>query len=558
MSEIYGRIGVLLTGFVCLMSLKANASVWQPVKSISAGDVHVVWHDPQDPQQMCAGTKSGLYCRAGGYDDFENVFHLPGSVQRIHAIGLDPANDFLYIATDNGLYSADRSWMIFNRENPAGTNPDKSIFDVTVHHKNLYAATSDGVFTRGVQEQAWRKIPLPTKDPGAFHLHSDQIFLYIANLQDVYRLNPDTGRLKRIFHVYSSASNIDKGEQDDPPYEPKSAVADIQSISFLDEHILVLAARKGVFASFDHGEHWVRLNSVGLPVNDINRITFLSDPFKREENDPSLVGNETDRILNLLSRMVVASDQGVYLFQEHRWQPLVHGMMTNAVYDVVSLPPSTLLAGTDHGLYKMEIDGRIKSDNKHPKVMPPPAFTYEDFQSAQMLFREEPTIQEVQQWAIIYAEVNADKIKLWRRQARVRALVPSVSTGIDRSATDLFHWNTGANPDELQKGKEYLDWDVSLNWDFGDMVWSGDQTSIDSRSKLLVELREDILDQVTRLYFERRRLQLELVLLRDLDARALMDKEMRVEELTALLDGYTGGRFCHGLENWGREMGIKG
>ena len=42
------------------------------------------------------------------------------------------------------------------------------------------------------------------------------------------------------------------------------------------------------------------------------------------------------------------------------------------------------------------------------------------------------------------------------------------------------------------------------------MIFSTEQTSIDVRSRLMVQLRDDILDEVTRLYFERRRLQLEL------------------------------------------------
>ena len=115
--------------------------------------------------------------------------------------------------------------------------------------------------------------------------------------------------------------------------------------------------------------------------------------------------------------------------------------------------------------------------------------------------------------------------------------------GLDRDAADLFHWNTGANPDELQKGRDFIDWDVSLSWDLADFVWSTDQTTIDSRSKLMVELREDILDQVTRLYFERRRIQMELITNEFLNPPLMIDKEMRIAELTALIDAFTGGEF---------------
>ena len=91
-----------------------------------------------------------------------------------------------------------------------------------------------------------------------------------------------------------------------------------------------------------------------------------------------------------------------------------------------------------------------------------------------------------------------------------------------------------------------MSWDVSLSWDLGDLVWSTDQTTIDSRSKLMVELREDVLDQVTRLYFERRRLQAELAA-DALEPAAEFDKQLRVDELTALLDAFTGGKFSSKL-----------
>ena len=64
---------------------------------------------------------------------------------------------------------------------------------------------------------------------------------------------------------------------------------------------------------------------------------------------------------------------------------------------------------------------------------------------------------------------------------------------------------------------------------------------------MMVELREDILDQVTRLYFERRRIQVELVTLASIDIQMKMDKEMRLAELTALIDAFTGGEFSKRL-----------
>ena len=92
-----------------------------------------------------------------------------------------------------------------------------------------------------------------------------------------------------------------------------------------------------------------------------------------------------------------------------------------------------------------------------------------------------------------------------------------------------------------------MDWSASVTWEPADFVWSDDQTSIDVRSKLMVQLRDDIVEEVTRTYFERRRLQVLLLTDPPAEQRALLDKALRVQELTALLDGLTGGYFSRQL-----------
>ena len=65
----------------------------------------------------------------------------------------------------------------------------------------------------------------------------------------------------------------------------------------------------------------------------------------------------------------------------------------------------------------------------------------------------------------------------------------------------------------------------------------------------MVELRNDILDQVTKIYFERLRTKVELDNLAVVDIKKRQDKELRVLELTASLDAMTGGYFSRALQN---------
>ncbi|MFH1767939.1 MAG: hypothetical protein ABH858_02100, partial [Candidatus Omnitrophota bacterium] len=86
-------------------------------------------------------------------------------------------------------------------------------------------------------------------------------------------------------------------------------------------------------------------------------------------------------------------------------------------------------------------------------------------------------------------------------------------------------------------------------WNMGELIWNDDQTSIDTRSKLMVELRDDIMNEVTRTYFERRRLQIEILTSPPRDLKVSLEKELRLQELTADIDALTGGYFSEQLEN---------
>ncbi|MDD5246833.1 MAG: hypothetical protein PHS09_05540, partial [Candidatus Omnitrophica bacterium] len=68
-------------------------------------------------------------------------------------------------------------------------------------------------------------------------------------------------------------------------------------------------------------------------------------------------------------------------------------------------------------------------------------------------------------------------------------------------------------------------------------------TSIDVRSRLDVQLRQDLLDEATKLYFERIRLRMEIDGFSIEDRKRRGEKELKLREVTANLDALTGGYF---------------
>ncbi|MBI4387447.1 MAG: hypothetical protein HY582_00185, partial [Candidatus Omnitrophica bacterium] len=120
-----------------------------------------------------------------------------------------------------------------------------------------------------------------------------------------------------------------------------------------------------------------------------------------------------------------------------------------------------------------------------------------------------------------------------------------------------IHVDSGSNttPDIFEQGPDEItrSTDFYLSWSLGDLIWNSAQTSIDSREKLMVELREEILSEVTRLYFERRRVQIEFLTNPPTETFERMSALLKIDELTANLDALTNGYFSKRLSKLYRE-----
>jgi hypothetical protein len=163
----------------------------------------------------------------------------------------------------------------------------------------------------------------------------------------------------------------------------------------------------------------------------------------------------------------------------------------------------------------------------------------------------EPTAREIHTCVIRYADVSNGKIKRWHTESRFAGFMPSFSFGksLDRGASiSTYSGRYITGPEDVSKG-----WDADVSWNLGDVIYSSNQTSIDSREKLMVELRNDLLSEATRIYYERRRLQIDLIFTPALSEQEHLENLLRMDELTSLLDGMTDGFFSKKLERIYKE-----
>jgi hypothetical protein len=162
----------------------------------------------------------------------------------------------------------------------------------------------------------------------------------------------------------------------------------------------------------------------------------------------------------------------------------------------------------------------------------------------------EPSIQSVHRAAIAYLELHRGRFEPMRRRVNRRGWLPILTLRGDHDTGE--GWNTDYDQAYLSGDTRFLvdrdfdrsrDWGVALTltWDLADLAYHPEEIDVSREARELLELRDDVLDEITQLYFERRRVLAELAALADPAAQARL--RLRADELAAGIDAWTGGWF---------------
>jgi len=216
---------------------------------------------------------------------------------------------------------------------------------------------------------------------------------------------------------------------------------------------------------------------------------------------------------------------------------------------VLGLDEPTLDALRDHTVVGLDLDAG-------------PSTSFSSPEEVLAQFAGEPDVRRVQSWANEYAQLRPETVKAWLRASRGFAALPRVQFEYrlkDDYGYDYqyFDENTGVPPTSNDAPTQSVLTDadqgqdrtilVRATWNLDKLVMSSEQIRVINEAQDVVKLREKILSEVTRLYFERRRLQVDVLLEPRDDVRGRVRDELRLAELTASLDAYTGGRFSEAL-----------
>lgn len=91
-------------------------------------------------------------------------------------------------------------------------------------------------------------------------------------------------------------------------------------------------------------------------------------------------------------------------------------------------------------------------------------------------------------------------------------------------------------------------WKLALRWDLGDFLFNRDQLRISTEARRLVDLRQDVVEQVTLYYFDRRTARIDMILNPPADPFSRVEMLLQIQQLDASLDAMTGGYFTQTIK----------
>ncbi len=512
----------------------ATNLVWQQVnRGLRDIDLRTIAVSPDNAGVVYLASSKALYKTINGGKSWSEIVSFKGTANAITTLAIDPLNSAIVLAgTMDGLYMSGDRGKNWKRAFTGFGGLEASILSVAIHPVEpgaIFIGTKAGLFRSDSGGKGWKRIQqIPTNAVvSSLSLTSSKPHtLFAATDRGVFRRREGDKGWERLPVDFSPIAR----EIVEETYEEtvNGVTPDMRWVMVdpTDDETIYLATSDGLLISHDSGMNWRHGGNTGLVSRDIRNLAVTS-------SEPEAIYGATKR--------------GVFRYNEQSrsWSPLYKGLTSSDVRFIAAGQNDSpiLWAATRRGAFiavaVQEGEIAVQGGEEAEKIL--------------SHIGDEPTINELLRAAIEYAEVAPGKIKRWRSAAAKKAWLPDLRVAYDKASdwqSSTYFYSTTTQKytdDDITSGRDWA-WSVSATWDLGELVWNNDQTSIDTRSRLMVQLRDDVLNEVTRLYFERKRLQAELLHSPPQGVMEKVEKELRFQELTADIDALTGFYLSMRLE----------
>jgi hypothetical protein len=474
----------LITLIILSLEIFPAHALFQKVDNLAADDFRKVLISPFNAGHLYLLSTEGLFSSTDVAGSWQQIFIAQGQ-QAIDFCLDEYQPGVAYLLTDSAVYKISDG----DKKKIFSMPPEVTPRVIAQNKGTLFVGSDSGLYYSPQQFWHWRRVPGLAASLDVYSLDFSEDKIYLASSGAVYS-GSEVGDLTKDFIL----KTIDKETAD----EAQELKPNLIRVDIFNSNRIYLATTQGLYISRDAGKTWQQSFALGFRRANIYNLaqTKLSP---RE--------------------LYLASDRGLFVLDlsVQQSRTLFEGLPTSEIFGLDISRNGVIYLATAAGLFRQEY------------------FNYKKNSAViDRLTQYEPSIRQIQKQALRYNEVHPEKIARWRKRLKYRAILPELSVDYDNN----IHYDSGS--DVFYTGPE--EWGASLSWDLGDLIWNTYEDDIDTRSRLVTQLRINILDDINAIYFQRLRLK-QLLATAELSDKERLEKELRLRELTAALDGYTGGYF---------------
>jgi hypothetical protein len=153
----------------------------------------------------------------------------------------------------------------------------------------------------------------------------------------------------------------------------------------------------------------------------------------------------------------------------------------------------------------------------------------------------------------------------YKRQARWRNIIPNFEAfaerdnqdflAIEKETDDSFSssnssLNSGLGITNIDRNNNQINAGIRFKWDLSNLVYDPEITDINTSARITANIRENILTELTQIYYKRKELVYSLLS----SASYKFSDKIKLQQYTAQLDARTGAWFSRELEKRIQEL----
>lgn len=303
---------------------------WKAVADMQGQSVRALSQAPSNPKIFIAGTLTGVYRSEDGGEHW-TLISPPKSVEihEVESIAIDPVNpQIIYAGTWHLPWKTEDGGKTWNNIKQ-GLIVDSDVFSIIIdpHAPNVvYASACSGIYKSTDSGSQFHKIQgIPTAARRTRVLMQDPTnasVVYAGTTEGLYR-TADAGTKWTLMTPGDIIIN-------DVYVDPRNA-----------QHLMLATDRSGVLESNDGA---VSFHPVNQGFSERQISSMVMDP---QNPDTIYVGVVNDK---RFGGVFVSKDAG------QTWNQIGAGLNGNDVFSLAMSPSGNLLAGTNHGVYRLSGD----------------------------------------------------------------------------------------------------------------------------------------------------------------------------------------------------------